>query len=181
MSFKVLFWDLDGTIIDSHKAVANSLLYCFKKLGIEDKYNLNLVNDFYQITSNFWGNLGIKYKTIDIIEEEKNDLFLSDNLNFNLLNKDDLNKSMKTKKSIQTPSKEHKYTKIQFKNSFKTTNSNNGDAFKKIFKTKSINIKKNEKNNLNNSKGFLKSKSKKYLNRTYNSLKSLGKKSQTKK
>lgn len=67
MSFKVLFWDLDGTIIDSHKAVANSLLYCFKKLGIEDKYNKELVDDFYKINSNFWGNLGIKYKTIDEI------------------------------------------------------------------------------------------------------------------
>lgn len=67
MSFKVLFWDLDGTIIDSHKAVANSLLYCFKKLGIENKYNQNLVDDFYRINCNFWGNLGTIYKTIDEI------------------------------------------------------------------------------------------------------------------
>ena len=65
--FKVLLWDLDGTIIDSHKAVANSLLYCFKCLGIENKYNQEMVDDFYKINSNFWGNLGIKYKTIDEI------------------------------------------------------------------------------------------------------------------
>ena len=166
--------------------IDKSLKNILQKL-IASKYNLikdiktRNINRNYKIFHKGISKEKIKYKTIDIIEEEKNDLFLNDNLNFNLLNKDDLNKSMKTKKSIQTPSKEHKYTKIQFKNSFKTTNSNNGDAFKKIFKTKSINIKKNEKNNLNNSKGFLKSKSKKYLNRTYNSLKSLGKKSQTKK
>ena len=67
MSFKVLFWDLDGTIIDSHKAVANSLLHCFKGLGIEDKYSQEMVDDFYVINSNFWGNLGVKYKTIDEI------------------------------------------------------------------------------------------------------------------
>lgn len=65
MSIKVLLWDLDGTIIDSHKSVENSLLYCFKKLGIEEQYNMDLVKDYYDINVNYWKNLGIKYKTID--------------------------------------------------------------------------------------------------------------------
>ena len=84
MNFKILFWDLDGTIIDTHKSVENSLLYCFKKLNIEDKYNLDLVNDYYQINSNYWKNLGSKYHSIDeILKLRFEEFFNKYNINRN--------------------------------------------------------------------------------------------------
>jgi hypothetical protein len=102
-----------------------------------------------------------RYKTIS---ENEN------NFKEEILNIDELNRSMKTRKVNETSTEEKKHKSINENNIKKNQNNNNikegFNKINKIFKTKSINIKKDEKIGKNNSKCLLpKAKSKRNINK----------------
>ena len=106
-----------------------------------------------------------RYKTIS-----DNDDKSGNNLKEEILNIDELNRNMKTRKLTGTSTGEKKHKLINENNIKKNQNNNNVkegiNKSNKIFKTKSINIKKDEKMGKNNSKYLLqKAKSKRNLNK----------------
>jgi hypothetical protein len=106
-----------------------------------------------------------RYKTIS-----DNDDKSGNNLKEEILNIDELNRNMKTRKLTGTSTGEKKHKLINENNIKKNQNNNNVkegiNKSNKIFKTKSINIKKDEKMGKNNSKHLLqKAKSKRNLNK----------------
>ena len=107
----------------------------------------------------------LKYKTVS-----DNDDKSGNNLKEEILNTDELNRSMKTRKVTESSTEEKKHRPINENNIKKNQNNHNVkegiNKSNKIFKTKSINIKKDEKMGKNNSKYLLqKAKSKRNLNK----------------
>ena len=102
-----------------------------------------------------------RYKTIS-----DNDDKIGNNLKEEILITDELNRNMKTRKLTGTSTEEKKHKSIN-ENNLKKNNTKEGfNKINKIFKTKSINIKKDEKMGKNNSKYLLpKARSKRNINK----------------
>lgn len=105
-----------------------------------------------------------RYKTISGYDDKG-----GNNLKEDILNKDELNKSMKAREIIGISTEEKKQKSVNENNLNKNQNNNTKEGLNKsnkIFKTKSINIKKHEKYSKNNSKYILpKAKSKRNINK----------------
>ena len=102
-----------------------------------------------------------RYKTISDNDDKR-----GNNLKEEILTTDELNRNMKTRKLTGTSTEEKKHKSIN-ENNLKKNNTKEGiNKINKIFKTKSINIKKDEKIGKNNSKYLLpKARSKRNINK----------------
>jgi hypothetical protein len=144
------------------KDIDKSLISIIQNL-IKTKFN-SFADGRNKKNFNEYQNRG-KYKTISD-NDDKN----GNNLKEEILNTDELNRRMKTRKVIESSTEEKKHKPINENNIKKNQNNHNVkegiNKSNKIFKTKSINIKKNEKIGKNNSKCLLpKAKSKRNINK----------------